>query len=196
LKPLLVNMLNYCAEAQTYFGYHTEHLVNADLTEAQKALATDEDIVPEQAQNIIALGTTATGFINSKTLNLGSSVELKYYMTFADSANLSDVSLRLSYPSLAGGTVSVTLNGSDFGYDSQNQRYYAKLTTIAAADMGAVVTATLYENDIAISDTLEYGIEVYCKNRFEKSSDAALKNLLQYMLKYSRSASDYFSEHN
>lgn len=41
MKPLMVAMLNYGAAAQTYFSYNTDALINADLTEEQKALAED-----------------------------------------------------------------------------------------------------------------------------------------------------------
>jgi hypothetical protein len=34
-------MLNYGAAAQNYFGYRTDDLMNADLTQAQKALASN-----------------------------------------------------------------------------------------------------------------------------------------------------------
>ncbi len=39
-KKLLVDLLNYGAAAQTYFGYKTDALVNADLTDEQRALAS------------------------------------------------------------------------------------------------------------------------------------------------------------
>ena len=38
MKPIVVAMLNYGAAAQTYFKYNTDTLVNADLTDDQKAL--------------------------------------------------------------------------------------------------------------------------------------------------------------
>jgi hypothetical protein len=41
MKPLVVAMLNYGAEAQKYFNYNTANLVNAKLTDAQKALVVD-----------------------------------------------------------------------------------------------------------------------------------------------------------
>ncbi|MBP3632973.1 MAG: hypothetical protein J6J43_00170 [Oscillospiraceae bacterium] len=41
MKCLLVDMLNYGTEAQKYFGYNEENYANADLTEEQKALASD-----------------------------------------------------------------------------------------------------------------------------------------------------------
>jgi hypothetical protein len=40
-KALCVAMLNYGAAAQNYFGYRTDDLMNADLTQAQKALASN-----------------------------------------------------------------------------------------------------------------------------------------------------------
>jgi len=41
IKTLVVDMLNYGAEAQTYFKYNEADLANALLTDEQKALATD-----------------------------------------------------------------------------------------------------------------------------------------------------------
>ncbi len=41
MKSLIVAMLNYGAAAQEYFGYNTEKLVNASLTDEQKALVVD-----------------------------------------------------------------------------------------------------------------------------------------------------------
>ena len=41
MKSLIVAMLNYGAAAQTYFGYNTGALVNASLTDEQKALVVD-----------------------------------------------------------------------------------------------------------------------------------------------------------
>lgn len=193
IKPLLVNMLNYCAEAQKYFEYHIGHFVNANLTDEQKRLASTGDIVPDQEESVVPLDGTATGFISSKSITLGNSVELKYYMTFDNSVDLADVSLHMSYMPKIGNEIEVVINGTDFGYDAKNNRYYAKLSTISAADTDAIVSATIYKNGVAISDTLKYGIEIYCKNRFNNSADEDLKNLLQYMLKYTRNAADYFS---
>ena len=41
IKTLLVDMLNYGSEAQTYFGYNAADLANSKLSDEQKALATD-----------------------------------------------------------------------------------------------------------------------------------------------------------
>ena len=113
-------------------------------------------------------------------------------MTFDSSVDVSTSKLVLEYESVSGDNIHVEINGNEFGYDSEKNRYYTKLSTIAACDTGKLVSATIYIGDEAISDTLQYGIEVYCKNRFEKSSDENLKNLLRVMLKYTRNATSYF----
>ncbi len=43
MKSLIVAMLNYGAAAQEYFNYNTENLVNANLTDEQKALVVGYD---------------------------------------------------------------------------------------------------------------------------------------------------------
>ncbi len=192
LKSLLVDLLNYSSTAQQYFNYNPTQLANTELTEAQRALGTQEDVVLTQEQNIISLSGETKATISNKSVVLGNSIELKYYMTFDSSVDVSTSKLVLEYESISRDNIHVEINGNEFGYDSEKNRYYTKLSTIAACDTGKLVSATIYIGDEAISDTLQYGIEVYCKNRFEKSSDENLKNLLRVMLKYTRNATSYF----
>ena len=44
-RTMFVDMLNYGAEAQRYFHHNEDKLANADLTDEQKAWATQEDVV-------------------------------------------------------------------------------------------------------------------------------------------------------
>ena len=47
LATLLVDLLNFASEAQKYFGYKVDALANADLTEEQKAFASEDSVLDD-----------------------------------------------------------------------------------------------------------------------------------------------------
>jgi hypothetical protein len=58
--------------------------------------------------------------------------------------------------------------------------------------MSSVVTAAVYDGDTQISDTFKYSIETYAANMLAHTSDENLKTLLREMMKYGKSAENYF----
>ena len=194
-KTLLVDMLNYGAAAQEYFKYNTGNPVNADLTEAQRALATAE--VPElEGAPADVVTTGATAKFKGKNIVMGSNVEMKFAMTF-DSGNPADsVTLVLSYTAINGTKYDKTIPASEFVYDSSISAYTAKLTTIAAKDMSSIVTAKIYDGDQLISNEIHYSIETYVRNRLNASTNELFKALIGEMIKYGKSAEAYFKNKN
>jgi len=198
LKTMLVDLLNYGAASQTWFGYNTESLANAELTDEQKLLGTVNAVdlsdltLPE---GTVLANETAT--ISSKSVILGNNIEIKYYMTFPDGTDLSGVSLVLTYTSLIDGNKTVTVKGSDFVADGS--RYYAKLSSVRATDLGQPVTAVIKQGTTVISSSTVYSVEYYAK-RMMDTADAnpgnetyqRLKPLLTDMVKFIRSAKSFF----
>jgi hypothetical protein len=87
-KALCVAMLNYGAAAQSYFGYNTDNLMNAELTAEQKAMniAYDETLfknaVAVDPAKIGAFGATATGFSKkTATVSFEGAFCVNYYFT-------------------------------------------------------------------------------------------------------------------
>ena len=191
-KRLIVDMLNYGAAAQKYFNYNSSasHLVNADLTDEQKAYQTTVLNAESAAGTDKTEGATAR--IIGKMVVFGNSTELKYFMQFDSGAPNDNVKLVLSYVAVNGETYTTTINASDFAYDSTYKAYTAKITSISAADMSSVITAKIYDGDTLISDVVYYSIETYVYNRLEKSTDEAFKELARAMLIYGKSAKAYF----
>ena len=191
-KRLIVDMLNYGAAAQKYFNYNSSasHLVNADLTDEQKAYQTTVLNAESAAGTDKTEGATAR--IIGKMVVFGNSTELKYFMQFDSGAPNDNVKLVLSYVAVNGETYTTTINASDFVYDSTYKAYTAKITSISAADMSSVITAKIFDGDTLISDVVYYSIETYVYNRLENSTDEAFKELASAMLKYGKSAKDYF----
>jgi hypothetical protein len=92
LKALCVAMLNYGAEAQHYFGYKTDTLMNADLTEEQKAmvrgysaelLANAKAVDAAQAPDFVK--TEGYGTM-SATMSMDGSLTLNYYLHIDEAA--------------------------------------------------------------------------------------------------------------
>ena len=194
-KTLLVDMLNYGAQAQRYFQYNSENLVNADLTAEQQACGTA--VMPElkSVENTITTpGATASFY--GKTIVMGSYVELRYYITFGlgnNEAPTDTMKLVLTYTKVNGETVTQIIPASEFEYNSSYKAYGASFAGISAKDMRCTVTAKVYDGDALISDVLEYSIETYAKNRLEKSSDEVFKELMRCLMKYGISAENYLS---
>ena len=193
-KNLLADMLNYGAAAQVYFNYNTGHPVNAGLADyPQYGTAETPELVSVE-NNIETAGATAHYY--GKTVVLGNSVEVKYYMTFDSGAPADSVKLVVSYTSIDDTEHTVTIPASKFEYSTKYQAYGGKVTSIAAKDMGCVLTAAVYDGDTLISDVSEYSIETYAYNRLLKSTDENFKTLVREMMKYGKSAENYFRNKN
>ena len=192
-KTLIVDMLNYGAWAQEYFGYNKENLVNAALTEEQKALGTQQDPELKSVEKVTeTAGATASFFGKSAVFN--SNVELKYYMQFAEGQSLDNVKLVLTYTAIDDKEYTEEITASNFGYDKSKKAYTAKLISIAAKDVGCTVTAKIYDGNTLISNTLEYSLETYAYNRLLKSTDEVFKAFLREFMKYGFSAKAYFNK--
>ncbi len=190
LCTLLVDMLHYGAEAQTYFGRHTSNLVDADLTDAMLAKGTA--IAPsyqDRSSEDAIVGATAQ--IVSKALNLGSSIILNTNITFNTTPSDS-VKIVYWYTPLAGGEQRVTVPFSEFYYDSVRDRYRASLSTVAAADFGTTIHMAVYDGEAQISNTYSYSIDSYVNAVMNMDGYEPLKSLMSAMMKYSNSALNYF----
>lgn len=191
-KTLLVDMLNYGAAAQLYFEYDTENLVNANLTEAQKELATDGSFTPESISRVVTDLDSETASIIGQSVVFNSNVELKYYVRLASGADASGYSLKLTYTTVGGVNKEIEIGGEDFVYIEAYDAYGVKYTGIAAPDMSCEILATVYSSDTTVSDTVAYSIESYVANMLEKSEDEVFKALITELYKYSVSSKTYF----
>ena len=202
-KTLLVDMLNYGAASQTYFKYNTGHLVTAELTSAQRALASEmpelksvEDYMP------IFTADEPSAYFYGKSVVMGNNVELKYYMRFDSGAPADSVVLHVEYKTVSGTLVSKNFHASEFVYDAKYDAYTVKISDISAKDMCRSIDAALYDgeysndnDDNRISEIMTYSIESYVYNRLQKSTDEDFKALVRALIKYGKSAENYFKTH-
>ena len=127
-KTLYVDMLNYGAAAQTYFGYDAENLVNADLTEEEKAYGTET----VELENKLVAGENYA----ASQLNLASSIQLRVKFNNINSSMKAVV----KFTNHMGREIEVEVPGSEFMYSGT----VVVVDEIVAADYAQDVTITVY----------------------------------------------------
>ncbi len=133
-KTMVVNLVNYGAAAQVYFGYDETNLANSWLTDAQKLYATETptDFADRRVQGANYLGTA---------LNLESRTMLSFLF-----ANVtSDMYAEISYTDHRGNQKSDTIQGSAFRQEGANK--IIDVNTLALAEYASMVTVVIYDAD-------------------------------------------------
>ncbi len=179
IKTLAVDMLNYGAAAQIQFDYDVENLVNADLTDEQKALGTQE--IPAATNGYSATGDGA-GVIAS--VSVQSKVML--YLTFRYKAS-EDSKLKVAIKDAEGKLLSVYAP-----YQINTTNCKAIYDNVGARQMRELITVELYDNDILVSQSITWSVESYvAQARADANSSEALLNAVNAMLAYGDSAATY-----
>ena len=195
LKILLVDLLNYGATAQTYWGYNTANLVNAGLTEEQKAYATQT--LPELTScTELIKNDGATVSFKTCSLSLKEKVTVNYYLNLTSyTGEVDDLYLMLSYVDTDGVTRTATIDSKDFEYKLYNGAYYyvANFSGLNAIQMRTVCTAEVFSKTAneRISNTVVYSIESYAASK-AAATDSKLVELVYAMMKYGDATEAYF----
>ncbi len=192
-KSLLVDLLNYGAAAQTYFGYKTDALVNADLTAEQKALATGAFNLPTTAENDSGENVTYPASITKKNILFGNRITLLIATSLGKDSDLSGISLRIRYTDIDGNEVEKFIGGKDFVFRDDVNSYTAYFDGLKASEFRTQLELTLVKDGEAISETVTYSLDTYAQNRLTASDDASFKALLEATLRYADSAKAYFA---
>ena len=194
LRQLLVDMLNYGAQAQAYFGVNPEHPVNEALTETQRGWATQTEPALETHKRLISQDG-AQAWFEGCSLNLEKQVEINFYLDLSGTGlSAGDTALALSWLDAEGVTQQSVIDGGSFAARQLSGRtvYVAALRELNAAQMRTVVSAQLIRKSdgAKISDVMCYSIESYAQS---KQNDPALTPLLLAMMKYGDAAERYFA---
>ena len=196
-KTLLVDMLNYCAAAQTYFKVDENNLVNRHLTEQQQSWATQTDVAISNDQSKVEdLESVPIVQISGKSVVFDNVISLKFYVKHTLTNKL------FTLPLPDGAKISVSFMDSSGQYHSaiaekeqfkkEGIYYVAQLNNLKIADLRCVLKVEiLNNNDKVISDTVYYSVESYVSNRLNASTNEDFKELLKMLMKYSDSAKKY-----
>lgn len=195
LKTLMVNMLNYGAEAQMYFGVNESSLVNEGLTANQQSYATEAAPELENHKSLISC-EGARAWFEGCSVSLERNVTLNYYLDLSGCGILvNELVMELSWLGADGTEHTGRIDGSAFTERQLGNRtlYVAVLDQLNAAQMRTIVSAALFskEDHMQISDTMRYSIESYAHSKMR--NDPALELLVLAMMRYGDAAASYFS---
>ena len=181
MKPLVVAMLNYGAEAQIYFSHNTGALVNGDLTDAQKALVQDYSATMMNAvvaadSSKVGVFTNTSGFSRKyPTISFEGAFSINYYFVPSETPS-GNVGLyywnQAAYHAAttltaanATGRIIMTLN--------ENGEYQAVIEGIAAKDLDRTIYVAAGYSTAAgsqCSGVIGYSIGAYCVSQASKAT--------------------------
>ncbi|MBP3401716.1 MAG: hypothetical protein J6K85_01510, partial [Clostridia bacterium] len=167
MKELAVNLLNYGAAAQIYTDYNVDDLANKNLTDEQKALATDTIAVSGSDKAVNGDSWVGAGVRFDYRLGI-------YFIFEAES--------------LEGITASV--NGNPVTpqlYNRAKNQYVIRYASFDATNMNSVITAKLNVGDT--EETYAYSIKSYVAAK--GGDNSALSELVNATYKYGFSAVAY-----
>lgn len=182
-RTLMVDLLNYGAAAQSYANYKVDTLANASLTDTQKGWASQElpnlTSVLNSSYNTIENPSVAW---KSVALRLDNTVMIKYKIQADSIENLS--------AKIEVGNYSWTIPYTDFTKAEDEGCYYVYIDGLSAGQMSEAVDTTIYNGDVAVSNTIRYSIESYVSAN-QNHEDTKLVDMLNMMLKYGYAAYNY-----
>lgn len=172
-KTLLVDMLNYGAAAQEYFGYNTDDLANNLLSEAQQAYATQSASSTDQR-------VKGTGYYGS-TLTLKNRIMLSVYFS-----NITpDMYAVVSFTDHKGYAHETRVEGSAFAQYNSSV-YGVVVDELVVADGDQLVTVTVYDANGSVVATASDTVNSYVVRQM--GSDP----LYDMVMKFTTSAYAYF----
>ena len=183
-KALCVAMLNYGAAAQNFFNYRTDDLMNAGLTDEQKAMVLPYDAsyfkgaIAADAGKIGSFAATSTGFSGkSASVSFEGAFAINYY--FAPSYGVKDgVKLYIWSPAdyeaaatltASNATAVVTMNAQSGGaYWGQVEGIAAKMVdkTYYVAGVYTDMSGNTY-----CTGVIAYSLSKYCLNNAKPGKD-------------------------
>ena len=192
-RTLMADFLRYGAATQTYLGYRTDALVDADLGAAETAL-TDRAYAP------LAVTAAAGGdggaypaAITELSFGFGDRVTLRVATDLDKGSDLSGVSLRIRYTERRGSVVTRYVSGADFVCSETAGGYTACFDGLRASEFRTVLTLTLVKDGAPISAAVQYSLDDYAARCFADGGNEALVNLIEKTLLYADSAKNYFA---
>ncbi|MBO4459434.1 MAG: hypothetical protein J5778_02105 [Clostridiales bacterium] len=189
LCKAIVDMLNYGAAAQVYFGKNTNDLANKSLTSAQKQLGSSLAITPATCYAKKDLAQ-ASASIEKIALSFENPVDFILYAKFANKPSDS-VKAEISYKEDSGSTKTLSVASSAFELQEAEGLYRIEFKDIPSRYLKSALSIVLKDGNTAISSTVTYSCESYVKAILDGNFDNNVKDLVKKMLVYGDSAKAY-----
>lgn len=194
-KALMVALLNYGAEAQKYFGYNTDNLMNAELTAEQQALVEAYD--SSKISGLVSADPAKTGSFES-TGSFGSyrtsacfegAFSINYYVT-----PTVDAEVTMYYWTKADYEAAEELTVENATGAIVVTEGAATVSGIAAKEMEDTMYVAMVSEVDGVrycSGVMAYSMATYCKS-IANSDGAEMQALAQATLVYGGCAKGYF----
>ncbi len=181
-KTMAVDMLKYGAAAQLRFGYDTENPVTDGLSEEQLAYATKD--IPEAVDSYAASGAGATVNV---IVTVGSKVELGLSALITGVKDPSAVRCEIR------DTDGNLLASPDVAV-SADIIFAVTYGDVGARDMRKPITATFFEGDSVVSQSIRWSVESYvAQTRARYGVTQAEVDIVNAMLTYGDSVAAYLT---
>ena len=182
--PVVVNMLNYGAAAQTYFAYNTGKLANADLNDDQKALTAFDGtdyLNVRYAEGASAEFFTASGVRFNDSINL--------IFQFQGMKEELAANLTVTFYDEEG---NVIVGCTELAWVKEDGAWAVELDTLNIADAYKVIICEVKNDNTGATLTIKDSVAAYVARRLtavEADSDAA--NLYTAFMNFADSAKAY-----
>ncbi|MBQ7566183.1 MAG: DUF11 domain-containing protein, partial [Oscillospiraceae bacterium] len=195
LGRTMTAMLQYGAAAQTYFGYATDDLVSANLTDAMTARITAKygaDALAAARSEKVSGATGDRSLFYGTSSILGENMALKFYFrlpasVWTDEA-LSAVTVKVEYTDHTGVTHTDTFPATDLDRNTSPNFRSHTVNTLVAADIAVPVTVMLLRDGRQIVRAWDS-----IANYTNRAQAAGMTALADPMLIYGLTARDYFT---
>ena len=203
MKALCVAMLNYGAEAQLFFNYRTDDLMNASLTAEQKALVKSyssslfKGAIAADSSKVGNFTKTSTGFSSrSATVSFEGAFAINYYFTpnCDVDANITFYYWTANDYAAAATLAPANASGKMTMVKSADGSYWAEVTGIAAKQLDdTYYVAAFYtsEGEVCCTGVIAYSLSKYCLSKAVAGNE--MQGLASATAMYGYYAKSYFS---
>ena len=188
LKTLCADLLRYGASAQSYKGYRTDSLCDSAMTLTHRSYLTNLDTVTFGSHNEESGDFNAPAIVwVGKALDLNSKVTLRFVCnTSAYKGDPKNLTLEVCYTDIQGKACRTVVT-DPVPYGTDPQQYAFSFDGLLAAELRSVLSVTVCEGDMPLSNSLCYSADTYGNNK-----TGPLLTLCQALFAYSDSAKAYF----
>ena len=182
MRILAVDLLNYGAEAQKYFGYNVSDLANNQLTAEQQALATPEVAVEDNYSG------AAPSYGSS--LHLESNIALMSYFDRPE-GDIDGMKAEIKFVNHLGNEIGATVQGSEFAKVTSGgaKLIGIKIPSLVLADMKQIINVKVYNADGSLYGEVDDSIESYIW--FARNNNMSSEEVMNALAKVSTSAHNY-----
>ena len=199
-KTVMVNLLNYGADAQVYFNINTNNLANSDI-EAYQSYATEPRAYdgPEMNLPLITENERSFYFYRYQMLAEAKITTRMYFRlpsaySEADTpVDMSNFTVEVTYTDFQGEQVTEVITSDSFQPEGRVNRVYVDVP-FRAPDLRAVVSYVVKENGVEVGPVATISFENMLAEVVASSNNQSQIDALNSLMAFSDAAYDYLGK--